>query len=110
MMEKTLDRELKELKSEIADLREDISKIIGTAKNYAEHKVASEVHAGKDHIADYLEKSHELWADVKEKFDEVTTKVEEHPFISIMIAFGVGYAIAKISTGKAKNDNTNSAD
>jgi ElaB/YqjD/DUF883 family membrane-anchored ribosome-binding protein len=114
MMEKTHDKELDELKSEIANLRADITKLFSGIKNYAGAKVTDE----KEQV---IEKNHQLWADLMDKFDasrvrgkkavkEITSKVEEHPFISIMIAFGVGYAIAKFCTMKAKNENTNDAD
>ncbi|MDD5773604.1 MAG: hypothetical protein PHX78_09095 [bacterium] len=114
MIEKTHDKELDELRSEIANLRTDITKLFSGIKNYAGAKVSDE----KDQV---IEKSHQIWADLMDKFyaskargkkvvREVTTQVEEHPFISIMIAFGVGYAIAKVCTRKAKNENTNDAD
>ena len=114
MIEKTHDKELDELRSEIADLREDITKLFNGIKNYAGAKVTNE----KEQV---IEKSHQLWADLMNKFEsskvrgkkvvkDITTEVEEHPFISIMIAFGVGYAIATICTRKEKNENTNDAD
>ena len=113
-MEKTHDKELDELRSEIANLRTDITKLFDGIKNYAGTKVSDE----KDHIID---RSHQIWADLMDKFytskargkkvvRDVSSKVEEHPFISIMVAFGVGYAIAKIFTMKAKNENTNDTD
>jgi len=118
-MERTHDKELDLLKAEIANLREDITKIFAGVKNFAETKVFNGVNPEKEHISNYIEKNHQLWTDLTNKFNssrargkkvvkDITSKVEEHPFISIIIALGVGYTMAKICTGKP--GNTNNAD
>jgi ElaB/YqjD/DUF883 family membrane-anchored ribosome-binding protein len=116
-MEKTENKELDTLKAEIANLREDVTKIFGDLKKYAEAKVAHGISTEKEQVANCIEKSHQLLNDLINKLDstktrgkkvvkETITRVEDHPLITIMISLGLGYLMSKICTDNANDENT----
>lgn len=108
MTEKTTDyKELDALKAEIENLRE---KIAGLADDM---KKSAGMHAEQSHAAaqqegpTHGEKGHGVWADLLHKLDslriqdekvvrDLAAEVEQHPLVSIMAAFGLGYIVAKL--------------
>ena len=61
-----------------------------------------------------------VWADLLHKFDsskiqsekvirDLSAEVEQHPLVSIMAAFGLGYIIAKLWYRGTNNEDTNDA-
>ena len=107
MTEKTHDKELDALKAEIATLREELAGLAAGVKKSAG------VHAKQSHAADlhegpaHGEEGHGVLADLLHKFDssrvqgekvvrDLAAEVEQHPLVSIMAAFGLGYIIAKL--------------
>ena len=100
MTEKTRDKELDALKADIARLREEIAELVGGVKKSAG------IHAEQENPTPGEEGLGE-WADLLHKFDssriqgekvvrDLAAEVEQHPLVSIMAAFGLGYIIAKL--------------
>ena len=107
MTEKTHDKELDALKADIASLREEITGLAAGAKKSAG------IHAEQSHATAQQEgpasgeEGHGVWTDLLHKFDasrvqgekvvrDLAAEVEQHPLVSIMAAFGLGYIIAKL--------------
>ena len=107
MTEKTHDKEGDALKAEIANLREEITLLAAGAKKTAG------THAGQAHVAaqqegpTHGEEGHGVWGDLLHKLDssrvqgekvvrDLAAEVEQHPLVSIMAAFSLGYIIAKL--------------
>lgn len=107
MTKKTHDNELDALKADIASLREEIAGLAAGVKKSAG------IHAKQSHAAaqqegpTHGEKGHGVWADLLHKLDslrihdekvvrDLAAEVEQHPLVSIMAAFGLGYIIAKL--------------
>ena len=117
MSEKTQDKELDVLKAEIASLREEMAGLAAGVKR------SSAVHAKQTHAAAQQEgPAHDeegpgVWADLWHKFDssrvqsekvvrDLAAEVEQHPLVSIMAAFGLGYIIAKLWYRGTDNEDT----
>jgi hypothetical protein len=112
MTEKTHDKELDALKADIASLREEIAALAVGVKKFAGTKAAG-IHdegaraaTGQEGPA-YGEHGRGVFADLLHKFDssriqgekvvkDLAAEVEQHPLVSIMAAFGLGYIIAKL--------------
>jgi ElaB/YqjD/DUF883 family membrane-anchored ribosome-binding protein len=113
MTEKTHDKDLDALKADIANLREEIAGLAAGVKN------AAGIHAKQSHSAAQQE-GFGVWADLLHKFDsskiqsekvvrDLSAEVEQHPLVSIMAAFGLGYIIAKLWYRGTNNEDTNDA-
>lgn len=113
MSEKTHDKELDALKIDIARLREEIAGLAGGMKN------AVGIHAEQAAEADRQE-GQSVWTDLFRKFDssrvqgekvirDLSAEVEQHPLVSIMAAFGLGYIIAKLWYRGTNNGDTHDA-
>ena len=113
MTEKTQGKELAALKADIARLREEIAGLTAGVKKSAG------IHAEQPHAADRGE-DHGVWADLFHKFDssraqgekvvrDLAAEVEQHPLVSIMAAFGLGYIIAKLWYRGTNNGDTHDA-
>ena len=107
MTEKTHDKELDALKADIASLRKELAGLAAGLKKSAG------IHAEQPHTAaqqedpTHGEEGHGVWTDLLHKFDssriqgekvvrDLSAEVEQHPLVSIMAAFGLGYIIAKL--------------
>jgi len=115
MTEKTHDKELDALKADIASLREELAGFSAGVKKSAG------LHAGQAHTAAHQEdEGHGVWADLFHKFDssriqgekvirDLSAEVEQHPLVSIMAAFGLGYIIAKLWYQEDNREDTDDA-
>jgi hypothetical protein len=120
MAEKTHKKELDALKANIASLREEIAGLAAGVKKSAG------IHAEQSHAAapeegtTHGEEGPGVWADLFHKFDssriqgekvvrDLSAEVEQHPLVSIMAAFGLGYIIAKLWYRGTNNGDTNDA-
>jgi len=117
MTEKTHDKELDALKADIASLREEIAGLAaGVKKSAGTH--AEQPHAAAQQEGTATdEEGHGVWADLFHKFDssriqsekvvrDLSAEVEQHPLVSIMAAFGLGYIIAKLWYRGTNNEDT----
>ena len=113
MTEKTHDKELDALKADIARLREEIAGLAAGVKKSAG------IHAEQEGPTPGDE-DHSVWADLLHKFGsskiqgekvvrDLSAEVEQHPLVSIMAAFGLGYIIAKLWYRGTNNEDTNDA-
>jgi len=113
MTEKTHDKELDALKADIARLREEIAGLTaGVNKAAGIDSEQSNASAQQEGFG--------VWADLLHKFDsskiqsekvirDLSAEVEQHPLVSIMAAFGLGYIIAKLWYRGTNNEDTNDA-
>jgi polyhydroxyalkanoate synthesis regulator phasin len=112
MTEKTHENELDALKADIARLREEISGLVAKAANAAGTQAAGN-HPGERHEASEGkgeidgEQDQDMWTDLLRTFEtskaqgekvikNLSAEVEQHPLMSIMAAFGLGYIVAKL--------------
>lgn len=107
MKEKTDDKELDALKAEIENLREEIAGLADGMKKSAGMHAEQSPAAAQQEGPTHGEKGHSVWADLLNKlnssriYDEkvvrdLAAEVEDHPLVSIVAAFGLGYIIAKL--------------
>lgn len=120
MTKKTNDKELDALKATIVGLREEIAGL-SAGKNKSDGIHDEQPHAGAQQEGPaHGEKDHGVWADLFHKFDssriqgekvvnDLAAEVEQHPLVSIMAAFGLGYIIAKLWYQENKHEDTNDA-
>jgi hypothetical protein len=113
MTEKTHDKELEALKADIARLREEIAGLAaGVKKSAGIHAEQAGPTPGDE--------GHSVWADLLRQFGsskiqgekvvrDLSAEVEQHPLVSIMAAFGLGYIIAKLWYRGTNNEDTNDA-
>jgi hypothetical protein len=113
MTEKKHDKEMDALKADIASLREEIAGLAAGVKK------SSGIHAEQEGPT-LGDEGHSVWADLLLKFDsskvqsekvvrDLSAEVEQHPLVSIMAAFGLGYIIAKLWYQENKHEDTNDA-
>jgi hypothetical protein len=112
MTEKTREKELDELKADIASLREEIAALAAGVKKFTETKGA-EPHAegeyettrqggpgngGHGHGActDFQHTLDEAWAQGEKAVKDLAAEIERHPLAGSMAAFGFGFIIAKL--------------
>jgi hypothetical protein len=112
MSERTQDKELDALKAEMASLREELAGLVagltksaGTKPNgsHAEAEPPEREPEGSDEEA----QGHGAWLDYFQKINssriqgekvvkDFAAEVERHPLLAVMVAFGLGYVIAKV--------------
>ncbi len=112
MTEKTHDKELETLKAAVASLREEIAGLAGGMKKSAGlHAEQPPTHGdeGNGVLADLLRKFDSSRVQGEKVVRDLSAEVEQHPLVSIMAAFGLGYIIAKLWFGGTNNGNTNDA-
>jgi flagellar biosynthesis/type III secretory pathway protein FliH len=112
MTEKTREKELDELKADIASLREEIAALATGVKKFAETK-AAEPHAEGEHETtqqgspakseqgpgvwtDFQHTLDEAWARNEKIIKDLAAEIERHPLVGSMAAFGLGFIIAKL--------------
>lgn len=112
MPETTLDKELDALKADFETLREEIASLAASVKNFDGTKTAGN-HSGGTRATtgeagpDTGGESNGVFTDIWHKLDSsriqgekvikgLAAEVEQHPLVSVMAAFGLGYIIAKL--------------
>ncbi|MDZ7750357.1 MAG: DUF883 domain-containing protein [Gammaproteobacteria bacterium] len=87
------DKELEQLKTDVATLREDMATLIDTIKQ-AGLKEGSEAYEGMQ------TRARQAGADVRrratEAYGAVGREVEERPLTSILVAFGTGFVVGML--------------
>jgi hypothetical protein len=107
MTERTQNKELDALKADIASLREEIAGLTANVKSFAGIDVEQPRAASQQDGSNHREEGFGAWTDLLHKFDasriqgekvvkDLAAEVEQHPLVSIMAAFGLGYIIAKL--------------
>ena len=112
MSERTQDKELDALKAEMAKLREELSGLVaGLAKSAGTRPNGTHAEAGpaatEQDSPDDEEQGHGAWLDYFQKINssrvqgekvvkDFAAEVERHPLLAVMVAFGLGYVVAKV--------------
>jgi hypothetical protein len=120
MTEKTHDKELDALKAAVASLREEIAGLAAGVKKSAETQAGQSYAAARQDGPTHGEEGHGVLSDLLHTFDssriqgekvvrDLSAEVEQHPLVSIMAAFGLGYIIAKLWYRGTNNEDTNDA-
>ena len=120
MTEKTHDKELDALKADIANLREEIARLAAGVNKSGGNHVKQPHSAAQQEGTAHVEEGHGVWTDLLNKLDssriqgekvvkDLAAEVEQHPLVSILAAFGLGYIIAKLWYRGTNNENTNDA-
>jgi hypothetical protein len=117
MKDKNHEAELDALKADLARLREEMTGLAAGVKSAAGMQT-DQAHAAapRDHLPG--EEGHGVWTDLFRKFDasrvqgekvvkDLAAEVEQHPLVSVMAAFGLGYIIAKLWYRGKANEDTN---
>ncbi|MEJ2061415.1 MAG: hypothetical protein P8Y64_13165 [Gammaproteobacteria bacterium] len=100
MADDPIRKELDALKSDIAQLRQDIAGLTGAVRDVASDKV-------QDTKAETQERLKGAWEDLEQKLNEVLdqgkatvgtveNQIGQHPAGSVLTAFGVGFIVAKL--------------
>lgn len=112
MTEKTPEKELDALKAGFASLREELAALAAGVKKFGETKSAGP-HAEGEHEASQQGgpanggRGHDAWTDFQHTLDEaraqgekvvkeLAAEIERHPLVGSMVAFGLGFIIAKL--------------
>jgi len=107
MTERTHDKELDALKADIARLRDEIAGLAAGMKKSAGIRAEQPRTAAWEEGPAHGEEGRGVLGDLLHKFDssrvqgekvvrDLSAEVEQHPLVSIMAAFGLGYIIAKL--------------
>jgi hypothetical protein len=112
MTEKIREKELDELKADIASLRKEIAALASGAKKFAETKAAGPHAEGEYEASQHGDSAtggsaHGPWTDFQHTLDEAWTRnekviknlaveIERHPLVGSLAAFGLGFIIAKL--------------
>lgn len=97
-MSSAVDSDIAKLQAEIRQLREDFSAVAGTLRDLARHGNASaqEELAGAKHSTD------RLWAEAKEKAENLAGEVERQPLGAAIAAFLAGIVLGLLFTARHK--------
>jgi hypothetical protein len=106
MTENTHEQELETLRAEIAHLRDELLKLTSRVKESVDND-AREAQSGDQPGNSASADSHSVWADILHKVGssktqgekvvkDLANEVEQHPLVSILAAFGLGYIVAKL--------------
>ena len=119
MTDRSMDKELNALKTDLAGLREEIAALAAglskTAERHGEqvHGAASAESTaagpGSGILTDLFHKLDASRAQGEKVVRGLSAEVEQHPLVSIMAAFGLGYIIAKLWYGGGANEDTHDA-
>jgi len=88
-----VNKELNQLKSDIADLREDMASLVQAMKNAG-------VEQGRQAYDRAYEKAREAGNSARQRADQAygafEREVEERPFTSVLAAFGTGFVVGML--------------
>ena len=100
MAERDLQAELENLKSEMAKLRADLAGVAAALKGTG----AAEAEKAGEYYAKIKEELRHAAENLKDKgkrsVEAVEHQVGEHPFISLIAAFGAGFLVGKLTDRK----------
>lgn len=100
MADEPIRKEMDALKADIAQLREDIIGLSNAVKGVASEKIkdtkTQAEHRLRETWEDIEQRLEDLYGQGKSTLNKAEQKVGEHPMGSVLIAFGVGFIIAKL--------------
>lgn len=93
MANEELNRELTQLKSDISTLRQDLGSLVEAMKSAG-------VEQGRQYYSEAYERARRTGESVRVRADEaysaIGREVEEHPFASVLAAFGTGFVVGML--------------
>jgi len=100
MADEALRKDLDALKEDISKMREDMVQLAATMKMVAGEKAAGAAAGAKERANQYRDefagKVEAAMGQGKKVVDEVDSQIGQHPFSTVLTAFGLGFAIAKL--------------
>ena len=95
-----LSSDLNQLKSNFAQLKSDVSQIVGNALGAGKTQARGGVEAAKGQANMAVDRAREEYEHLKAKgndqFEQLTDLISERPVASALVAFGVGFIVAKV--------------
>ena len=92
--------DLAALREDFDKLREDVSKLTETLKHIGSQRAQSAKEQLDERLDEAREKLHERVDTAKQRgqsyYEDLEGQVGEHPLGSLLAAFGIGFAIAKL--------------
>ncbi|MEX1032999.1 MAG: hypothetical protein WDZ30_06530 [Cellvibrionaceae bacterium] len=99
-----LNKEIDTLKEDIVKLSNDVAALLGVFKDLGAETVGDAANSLNEEVAKRREEFRETLLGAKAQGDKVAEGLEEeivqHPLRSVLVAFGVGYVLAKLMRGK----------
>lgn len=101
MAEKTeLQNEVDKLRNDFTQLRGDVKELVATLKEIGAEKAKGMKSSLDDELKEKREDVLRAWATANEKSRKAVSEMEDgignHPFSSVLTAFAVGFAVAKL--------------
>lgn len=100
MAENELGKELDNLRKDLAQLRTDVAELTKVVRNIGVSKAESVKESVADEIRSRREALHErldeAQAHGKMAMEDLEERVQQHPYGSLLTAFGAGFIIAKL--------------
>lgn len=99
-MAEPIDKELQTLKADfatlnqtVADLAKDVKKLLQETVTEGKEKTRSSVH---ETVEELKERMDQMRDHGQRYVDETEQRISEHPFTSLLTAFGIGFILAKL--------------
>ena len=102
---RNLEEEFDTLKADLDKLRKDISSLASSFGDVATDEVKTRGRRARAAVGRVTDRAGEVWDDAtneasrrgREGIAAVEQQIEERPFISLLMAFGIGLVIGKLS-------------
>lgn len=95
-----LTSDLNDLKSNFAQLKSDVGQIVGNALGAGKSQARGGVDAARGQANAAVDRAREEYEHLKTKgndqFEQLTEVISERPLTSALVAFGVGFIVAKV--------------
>lgn len=100
MANEELNRELTQLKSDISSLRHDLGSLVEAMKSAG-------LEQGRQYYSEASERAKRAGESIRARADEaygmIGREVEEHPFASVLAAFGTGFVVGMLLDRRANH-------
>jgi ElaB/YqjD/DUF883 family membrane-anchored ribosome-binding protein len=104
---RNLGEEFDSLKAGVDALRKEISSLVGSLGDAATDEVATRGGRARAAVGRMTDRAGEVWDDAtneasrrgREGAAAVEHRIEERPFISVLVAFGIGVVVGKLING-----------
>jgi ElaB/YqjD/DUF883 family membrane-anchored ribosome-binding protein len=101
---RTLEEEFDALKAGVDTLRKEISSLVGSLGDAATDEISTRGRRARATVGRVTDRAGEVWDDATNEASRrgrdgaaaVEHQIEQRPFISVLVAFGVGVVIGKL--------------
>lgn len=98
---KIKDKEIKNLKSDLERLREDLGKLVSRVSDASQDEIGDLREKAKDELHDLSAQAGKTYRKIREESgavrEQVADSMEKHPVASLLVAFGAGAMIGAIA-------------